>query len=355
MSIKTATIKKIAEKAGVSIGTVDRVLHNRSDVSEATRAKVLSIVKEFGYQPNVYASNLVRNKGFHFAYIIPNATYTAYWEAPVKGFSSAVKELQVFGISSTGYYFDQTDENSFKRKCKEALEEGYDGIVLAPFFIESANAFILECRNANIPVVLIDSYINESQCLAYFGQDPYQSGLVAGKLLSLSAGQSSNITIVNVQKKDESNRLFERRIEGFKAYFEANRSDIVLFYITGNETAKSSAYTILRKHLDIINKSSGLFIPHSKADVVGDFLEKENIKNKRLVTFDLTPNNIAFLEKDLITFIINQRPEEQAYKAIYTLHEVVVLKQTILASHLFPIEILTKENYGYYVSLWKEK
>jgi LacI family transcriptional regulator len=47
-------IKDIAEKAGVSIGTVDRVLHNRGDVRSETREKILQIVKEMGYTPNLF-------------------------------------------------------------------------------------------------------------------------------------------------------------------------------------------------------------------------------------------------------------------------------------------------------------
>ena len=46
------TVKQIAELANVSRGTVDRVLNNRSGVSEATRQKVLKIAKELHYEPN---------------------------------------------------------------------------------------------------------------------------------------------------------------------------------------------------------------------------------------------------------------------------------------------------------------
>ena len=43
---KTVRIKDIALKAGVSIGTVDRVLHNRGEVKAATKEKVLAIAKK---------------------------------------------------------------------------------------------------------------------------------------------------------------------------------------------------------------------------------------------------------------------------------------------------------------------
>ena len=65
-------IKLIAEKAGVSIGTVDRVLHNRPGVNKETRDRVLRIIKELNYQPNILARRLVSKKKFRFAAIIPS-------------------------------------------------------------------------------------------------------------------------------------------------------------------------------------------------------------------------------------------------------------------------------------------
>ena len=49
-------IKDIAKMADVSVGTVDRVIHGRSGVSESSRKRVEEILKQLDYQPNMYAS-----------------------------------------------------------------------------------------------------------------------------------------------------------------------------------------------------------------------------------------------------------------------------------------------------------
>ena len=59
-------IKDIAERAGVSVGTVDRVLHDRPNVSKPAREKVEQALKEMNYQPNMYASALAYNKAYTF-------------------------------------------------------------------------------------------------------------------------------------------------------------------------------------------------------------------------------------------------------------------------------------------------
>ena len=52
---KRVTIKDVARLAKGSKGTVDRVIHNRGEVSEESRAKVLEVIEELGYTPNMYA------------------------------------------------------------------------------------------------------------------------------------------------------------------------------------------------------------------------------------------------------------------------------------------------------------
>ena len=64
-------IKDIAERAGVSVGTVDRVLHDRPNVSKPAREKVEQALKEMNYQPNMYASALAYNKAYTFCLLIP--------------------------------------------------------------------------------------------------------------------------------------------------------------------------------------------------------------------------------------------------------------------------------------------
>lgn len=57
-----ATIKDIAREAGVSIGTVDRVLHDRGMVSPETKARILDVMKELDYKPNHAAQGLCHPK-----------------------------------------------------------------------------------------------------------------------------------------------------------------------------------------------------------------------------------------------------------------------------------------------------
>ena len=58
MDRKNYKIKDIAAMAGVSVGTVDRVLHNRGDVSEKSRKKVEQVLEKILYRPNLLVSSI---------------------------------------------------------------------------------------------------------------------------------------------------------------------------------------------------------------------------------------------------------------------------------------------------------
>lgn len=80
MKRSKSTISDVAEAAGVTIGTVDRVLHERGEVSEKTKEKVLRAVRELGYKTNVYASMLARNESHRIAVIMPMYSAGEFWD-----------------------------------------------------------------------------------------------------------------------------------------------------------------------------------------------------------------------------------------------------------------------------------
>src|SRR5690606_5320220 len=94
-------VKEIARRANVSIATVDRVIHNRKGVSEATRQKITEIIKEIGFQPNILASRLASKKTNRFAFLIPNAKDTYYWKYPLDGYTSDIYENKHYSTDLT--------------------------------------------------------------------------------------------------------------------------------------------------------------------------------------------------------------------------------------------------------------
>src|SRR5664280_334399 len=94
MPLKKSRIKDIAKIAGVSIGTVDRVIHNRGEVAEKTRLKVERILKDTNYSPNLMAQVLKSKKRFHLVSLLPTPSEdNSFWKKHSLGIARAIDEL----------------------------------------------------------------------------------------------------------------------------------------------------------------------------------------------------------------------------------------------------------------------
>ena len=135
-------IKDIAQMAGVSVGTVDRVLHSRSGVSESSRIKVEEILKKLNYQPNMYASALASNKKYRFAYLLPSHNEGDYWKDVERGMQQAITRFSDFNVSLSDYYYDQYESGAFIESGMRILEAQPDGVILSPTVEEETEQFV---------------------------------------------------------------------------------------------------------------------------------------------------------------------------------------------------------------------
>ena len=92
-------IKDIAAMAGVSVGTVDRVIHGRSGVSAESKLRVEKIREQLNYQPNMYASALASNKKYRFACLLPQHEDGEYWSDVERGIQQAIQTYSDFHVS----------------------------------------------------------------------------------------------------------------------------------------------------------------------------------------------------------------------------------------------------------------
>ena len=308
----------------------------------------MAILEEMNYQPNILASRLASKKTAVFASLLPKPPSSeGYWNMPFIGIKKRVSELVQYGIQHQSFTFNQSDSKSFITASKKVIELKPNGVVLAPFFKNESLQFIDQLKENKIPFVLIDSEIGNAGQLSYIGQDSYQSGMVSGKLLDLIM-PSGNILVIHFAKEmDNQNHLIQRE-KGFYNWFQQkNSKQHKLFTIEVSDTSKEKwKEEILAK----IQKFSinGIFVTNSKVFHIGNLFETENIRNIKIIGHDLLKENIDYLKKDLVQFLICQRPKEQGYNAINKLFRSVVQKREIKKENYTSIDIITKENVDYY-------
>ena len=92
----------------------------------------------------------------------------------------------------------------------------------------------------------------------------------------------------------------------------------------------------------------GIFVTNSRVFNIGRLIEKYELMGIQVIGHDLLKENIDFLKKGIVQFLICQRPEEQGYNAVNKLFRHVVQKRAIANKSYTSIDIVTKENVDYY-------
>ncbi|MEA1875290.1 MAG: LacI family DNA-binding transcriptional regulator [Bacteroidota bacterium] len=351
MGNKQSRIKDIAEKAGVSTGTVDRVIHKRGEVSPGTRKKILDIIEELNYHPNFLASTLASRRNYHFAVLMPaGSNQNPYWEDPLKGVLKAGKELKPYGVSLDIQTFSQNDTTDFRKKGEKLLQSKPDGLLLAPVFFSESKIFLSKCLEQNLPVTFIDTQMDYQKSIRFIGQNSCQSGHVAARLLGMGNPPDASYLVFNIASEKDQLHHFTERCNGFKDFFLSRKlpvnTSVYDIHTPGLEELVQILNTVIKGEKPI----AGIFVTGSKVYRIARAMKQLGLQDLRLIGFDLVPQNIELLEEELIDFLICQQPEEQGYLGIQTLYSVIVQKLTIDLVKYSSIDIITRENISHYLN-----
>ena len=324
------------------------MLHNRGEVAESTKKKILQIINELNYEPNILASTLASKKFATFSTLFPKPpSPDGYWNKPFVGVQKRIAELKQYGVQIQAFSFNQADSKSFVTAAEEILELQPDGVVMAPFFKKEALEFIDKLKKLKIPFVFIDSEIKDAGQLSYIGQDSYQSGLVSGKLLDLILPEGNILVIHFAKEMDNQNHLVQRE-KGFYNWFEKNEKNVHELYTTDVPDTDNPKW-MEKVEAKIRSKNiKGIFVTNSKVFHIGRLLNTLKLNDIQVIGHDLLKENVECLKNDKVQFLICQRPEEQGYSSVNKLFRSVVQKREIAKENYTSIDIITKENVDYY-------
>lgn len=342
-------IKDIARIANVSIGTVDRVIHNRGEVSPATRDRIQKLLEEHNYKPDIIASSLALKRQVNLSIVMPRlVSEHAFWELPQAGIQKALEELSHYRISVDTFNFDQFHRDDFQRQLEDFPYDTVEGVLFAPVFQEESLLFLHRCEEAKVPVVLFNSRLDDPAVKSFVGQDAYHSGFVAAKLISYGVESRGDVAIVNMSARKDHYAHIISREKGFRSFFEEHSGRLNhLLSINLNGVDDRELHVRLEETCSKYD-ITGLFVTNSRVYKVAEFLAAQGSMNVRLVGYDLLPESIEYLRRDYIDFLISQRPDEQAFKGLTSLFNLVAFSQEPEKEQLMPIDIITRENLRYY-------
>ena len=344
------TIKDIAKEANVSAGTVDRVIHNRPGVSRKTKARIQEILDKHNFERNVLASALAYKRKYTIALLMPEFNSELdFWYEPDKGANLAIEEIKKYGIVTRRFSFKMQDLKSFKQAMDDILAMKPDGVVLTPFFYDTSLNFMTQLKHEKIPYALINIEIASKSNLTFIGQDSYQGGKMAGKLLGMMLPQKAKVAIMRSRNVNNHNAI-DGRIKGFLDYFSENpfhQSSFSDIYFD-----ESSAEQIKKSLMPYFNQADtfqGIYVPSSMSFHIARFFEQQKLGTSlRMVGFDAHKNNLKYLRTGTIDFLIDQDPTEQGYLGIKLMFEHLLFKKQLRKNYHSAINIVTKENSKFF-------
>ena len=350
--IKKVTIQDVARYANVSVGTIDRVIHNRGRVSTEKRKKVEEAIKKLNFNPNMLARTLALGNQFTVCVLIPSAPSSGhYWSMPLQGLEMAAAQFKDYGIITEYFIYDLFSEDSFINQASKILDLSPDGVVLAPLFLEESKSFTKKLRHKGIPYVFIDADIPDGKGLSYIGPDVKQSARIAGRLLNSVLSRDAEMLIVNMVKGFENASALRRMENGFMKFFQENgmEKETKIHTLTVNSTRKEDVFRELTRFYIKNPSINGVFVTNSKAFLVAEFHHLHDL-NIKLVGYDLVPENIDYLKNGGIDFIISQSPVQQGKRAVQTLFDYFVFKREPEKIQHVPLDIIIRENLSFYIN-----
>lgn len=346
---KKHRIKDIAALAGVSAGTVDRVIHNRGDVSAESRVRVEKVLLEINYNYNQHIISPEIRKQFRLLVILPQHTAGDYWDLTEKGISNAVNDYNDVRLRIKFLRYDQFDLYSCRQIFSEALTLKSDAVIIGPSFNDETVLFASRLFMQNIPYVFVDTSVNNTQPLAFFGPHSFQTGVVQAKLLTTVLKPGKDIVIFRAKRiGDESSIQSVTRHYGFMSYLKENYPDINIHSAQYNNADNEDSWQLLDQFFDEHTNIGGGVVFDTRAYLISEYLKAHDMEDVRLVGYGTDKRNLSYLKDGCISFIISERPEYQGYRAIKTIVEYLLYEKTTNVDNFTPIDILIKETVDFY-------
>lgn len=308
-----ATIKEIAALAGVSRGTVDRVLNHRGSVNPATAEKIEKIARELDYKPNVAGLVLAAQKKRLKLGVILFSPENPFYLDVLAGVNDKAEELAGYNCTVVVKQITFGVEEQLEA-INELVEEEVNGIALAPYNDERIRQRINELFDLDIPVITLNTDIENSKRIAYVGSNYTKSGATAAGLLHLMTHGEVNVGIIT----GSSNILCHtERIAGFTEVLRPYRDNIHITDIVEVHDDEIESYEKTTKLLKEHPEINALYF--AAGGVYGGCRSVKALNRQsdmRIIAYDMVPTTKQLMKKNTVAAVICQQPKVQGSKPL---------------------------------------
>jgi LacI family transcriptional regulator, galactose operon repressor len=238
----------VAERAGVGIGTVSRVLNDSPGVAQDTRVRVRAVMQELGYRPSATARNLSLGRTQTLGVIAPFFTSPSVVER-LRGIDDVVGgsayDLTLFNI--------ETAEQRRAALRRFARRDRVDGVIVISLPLTPAEVRAL--HRDRVPTVLVDV---AHALLPNVAIDDVAGGAMAAGHL-LEAGHDRIAFVGDVEDNPFAFASSQRRLEGMRRALREAGVALPASYVRRGPFGRESALALTRELLALRRRPSAIF------------------------------------------------------------------------------------------------
>lgn len=344
------TIKQIAELSGVSVGTVDRILHNRGMVSESARVAVQAVLEKNSYEYNIHTSAVAfrkTKKVFDLVIAIPFSVEGEYWDLIKKGIENGLDEYKDIPTNISYVHFDQFSATSCHEAFDSVAQKKCSAVILGTTFEDEIIRLCKILDDKNTPYVFVDGNVPHTNPVAYFQADQEICGRLLARLMDKMTPKDAEIAIllprrVAVPMSNNS----KIRLDAFKSFFRDNGNNrqllVAFFSANDDEERKMEIAGFLESNSSV----KGIAVVVSTSYLISDAIAESGKDGKIVIGgFDVTEGNARCIKNETLDFAIDQHPTMQGFKAVEAaIHFLLYATSDKIDCSPVPVNVVLKEN-----------
>ena len=264
-----------------------------------------------------------------------------FFDDVIKGINEKSKELESYNCTIKIKSIPLCIDEQIKA-IDDFVNEGINGIALTPYNDKKVASKINELYDMGIPVVTLNTDIEESKRIAYVGSNYYDSGKTAAGLMNIITHGDVNIGIVSGSKNV---MCHSERISGFKDCIENNYPHIKILETIYNDDDDIKSYELTSRLLKNKDINALFFVAGGVYGGCGAVISLKKEHNITSISFDSVPTTKTMIEKGLIKATICQQPELQGSKPLDILFAYLSTGELPKKEHIYlGLDIRIKEN-----------
>lgn len=323
------TMQQIADRCGVSRGTVDRALHHKEGVREEVAERIRATAREMGYISNRLVMQQMQQWKIG---VVLHSDHSPFVQMLCELFESFSERELLPNITVIVRAMQDTDAQHQLTLIDELVTtEHIDGLALMPL----ANTLVRDRINTlseqqGIPVVTLNTDITDANRIAYVGTDNIASGRAAAALLGMvMQGHGSVLPILGQRSGHYAD---SQRFTGFSTEMAESFPDIRVLHPECSFLDESLSERIAMRAIQSDSELRGIYLTSAGREGVYRAVHAAHRSEKlHIVVHDVTEGNIKMVKNGTVDFIIGQDVKTQGTLPIRLLYDY-------LERHQFPKE-----------------